>query len=102
MIEDTHEVLGFARPSKSDSGVSGKALAADSVECQPAEEPAASAVRLTESALRESNPPVQLGRLVPLPLGQGHGIVIQRKPWDSNPQRCEPHLFSRQAPHPAG
>ena len=26
-----------------------------------------------KSALRESNPPVQLGRLAPLPLGQGHG-----------------------------
>ena len=25
-----------------------------------------------KSALRESNPPVQLGRLAPLPLGQGH------------------------------
>jgi hypothetical protein len=25
-----------------------------------------------KSALRESNPPVQLGRLMPLPIGQGH------------------------------
>ena len=28
--------------------------------------------RIVKSALRESNPPVQLGRLAPLPLGQGH------------------------------
>lgn len=28
--------------------------------------------RKNESALRESNPPFQLGRLAPLPLGQGH------------------------------
>ena len=28
--------------------------------------------RMNESALRESNPPRQLGRLAPLPLGQGH------------------------------
>lgn len=42
----------------------------------------------TQSALRESNPPVQLGRLAPLPLGQGHMCNHQkRKPWDSNPQR---------------
>jgi len=26
-----------------------------------------------------------------------------RKPWDSNPQSaCGGHLFSKQAPHPAG
>ena len=29
-------------------------------------------------------------------------FVAKRKPWDSNPQRYDPHLFSRQAPHPAG
>ena len=28
--------------------------------------------------------------------------VVQRKPWDSNPQRFDPQLFSRQCPHPAG
>jgi hypothetical protein len=28
--------------------------------------------RISQSALRESNPPRQLGRLAPLPLGQGH------------------------------
>lgn len=27
-----------------------------------------------ESALRESNPPVQIGSLAPLPLGQGHAL----------------------------
>src|SRR5882672_5421959 len=27
---------------------------------------------ITKSVLRESNPPRQLGRLAPLPLGQGH------------------------------
>jgi hypothetical protein len=36
-----------------------------------------------ESALRELNPPRQLGRLAPLPLGQGH---VQRKERESNPQ----------------
>ena len=30
---------------------------------------------LMQSALRESNPPVQLGRLVPEPIGQGHVLV---------------------------
>ena len=27
---------------------------------------------------------------------------FKRKPWDSNPQRFYPQLFSRQCPHPAG
>ena len=36
-----------------------------------------------KSALWESNPPRQLGRLAPLPLGQGH---IKRKERESNPQ----------------
>ena len=36
-----------------------------------------------QSALRESNPPLQLGRLAPLPLGQGH---MKRKERESNPQ----------------
>ena len=36
-----------------------------------------------KSALRESNPPRQLGRLAPLPLGQGH---CKRKERESNPQ----------------
>ena len=37
----------------------------------------------TRSALRESNPPSQLGRLGPLPIGQGH---VRRKERESNPQ----------------
>jgi hypothetical protein len=54
------------------------------------------------SALRELNPPRRLGRLEPLPLGQGHTFPM-RKPWDSNPQTsCARRLFSRQVPHPAG
>ena len=36
-----------------------------------------------QSALWESNPPRQLGRLAPLPLGQGHA---RRKGRESNPQ----------------
>src|SRR5688572_19059509 len=36
-----------------------------------------------QSALRESNSPVQLGRLAPLPLGQEH---MKRKERESNPQ----------------
>ena len=36
-----------------------------------------------KSALRELNPPRQLGRLAPLPLGQGH---TKRKERESNPQ----------------
>jgi hypothetical protein len=36
-----------------------------------------------KSALRESNPPRQLGRLAPLPIGQGHG---RRKEGESNSQ----------------
>ncbi len=41
-------------------------------------------------------------------LGRRHGCrrqtpaMPERKPWDLNPQRFDPHLFSRQAPHPAG
>lgn len=40
---------------------------------------------LVQSALRESNPPVQLGRLVPEPIGQGH-VLSRRKERESNPQ----------------
>ena len=32
--------------------------------------------RTIQSARRESNPPIQLGRLVPEPIGQGHELVI--------------------------
>ena len=46
-----------------------------------------------KSVLRESNPPVQVGSLAPLPLGQGH-VLFQRKPWDLNPQRlCTAPVF---------
>ena len=38
---------------------------------------------INKSALRESNPPSQLGRLGPLPIGQGHAKRKERK---SNPQ----------------
>ena len=38
----------------------------------------ASRLRAGESALRESNPPRQLGRLVPLPIGQGHVLCSGR------------------------
>ena len=37
-----------------------------------------------ESAMRESNPPIQLGRLAPLPIGQWHSFLLQRK----GDQRC--------------
>jgi hypothetical protein len=37
-----------------------------------ARQPTVSRSPIDESALRESNPPNQLGRLEPLPLGQGH------------------------------
>ncbi len=50
-----------------------------------------------KSALRESNPPRQLGRLEPLPLGQGH----KRKEWSRTP-RLIARLFSRQLPSPIG
>jgi hypothetical protein len=39
-----------------------------------------------QSALRESNPPRQVGSLEPLPLGQGH-VVLKRKVRELNPSR---------------
>ena len=49
-----------------------------------ARKPTASRSPITfQSALRELNPPRQLGRLAPLPLGQGHA---RRKERESNPQ----------------
>jgi hypothetical protein len=41
-----------------------------------------------ESALRESNPPVQIGSLAPLPLGQGHAnLFFHPQPSASRPHR---------------
>jgi hypothetical protein len=48
----------------------------------------------SKSALWESNPPRQLGRLEPLPLGQGH---IQRKERESNPQGSSLDCFETAA-----
>jgi hypothetical protein len=42
-------------------------------------------LRISKSALRESNPPRQVGSLEPLPLGQGHNC-LKRKERESNPQ----------------
>ena len=57
-----------------------------------------------KSALWESNPPVQLGRLTPLPIGQGHMFLFKAEAVGLEPTTgvSHPHLFSRQAPHPAG
>ena len=41
---------------------------------------------IPENALWELNPPFQLGRLAPLPLGQGHVFSSMRKGRESNPQ----------------
>jgi hypothetical protein len=54
-----------------------------------------------ESALRESNPPVQLGRLVPAPIGQGH-VLSRRKERESNPQGCHARPASNGVPSPVG
>ena len=56
---------------------------------------------LVQSALRESNPPVQLGRLVPEPIGQGH-VSSRRKERESNPQGCEARPDSSGVPSPFG
>jgi hypothetical protein len=47
-----------------------------------------------QSALRESNSPVQLGRLAPLPLGQEH---MKRKERESNPQGFRSTVFETAA-----
>ena len=57
--------------------------------------------RIGKSALRESNPPRQFGRLEPLPLGQGH-IFLKRKERESNPQGCYARPLSRRLPSPVG
>ncbi len=51
-----------------------------------------------ESALRESNPPVQLGRLTPLPIGQEHAAEGE----GVEPSRLIARLFSKQLPSPIG
>lgn len=56
---------------------------------------------LVQSALRESNPPVQLGRLVPEPIGQGH-VSSRRKERESNPQGREARPGSSGVPSPIG
>ena len=54
-----------------------------------------------QSALRESNPPVQLGRLVPKPIGQGH-VLCRRKERESNPQSSCARPASNGVPSPIG
>ena len=44
---------------------------------------------------------VTTSRVETLPSCQSK-LTFRRKPWDSNPQRFYPQLFSRQCPHPAG
>jgi hypothetical protein len=48
----------------------------------------------SRSALRESNSPIQLGRLAPLPIGQGH---MKRKERESNPQGFRSTVFETAA-----
>ena len=56
-----------------------------------------------ESAMRESNPPVQLGRLAPLPIGQWHIFLLQRKERESNSQgSVSARPLSRRLPSPIG
>lgn len=42
-----------------------------------------------ESALRESNPPVQIGSLAPLPLGQGHASLSFHSLLSASQLRCD-------------
>ena len=68
----------------------------------------------TQSVLWESNPPVQLGRLAPLPLGQRHAYAttsnsqipnhkfLRRKERELNPQGIAARRFSRPLPSPIG
>ena len=51
-----------------------------------------------QSALRESDPPVQLGRLTPLPIGQEHKAEGE----GVEPSRLIARLFSKQLPSPIG
>ena len=66
-----------------------------------ARQPTVSRSPTVRSALRESNPPGQLGRLAPLPLGQGHED-IEAEGEGVEPSRLIARLFSRQLPSPIG
>ncbi len=56
-----------------------------------------------ESAMRESNPPIQLGRLAPLPIGQWHTFRCKRKERESNSQGIvSARPLSRRLPSPIG
>ena len=56
-----------------------------------------------ESAMRESNPPIQLGRLAPLPISQWHIFLLQRKERESNSQgSVSARPLSRRLPSPIG
>ena len=60
-------------------------------------------IRFIESAMRESNPPIQLGRLAPLPIGQWHSFLLQRKERESNSQgSVSARPLSRRLPSPIG
>ena len=60
--------------------------------------------------MRESNPPIQLGRLAPLPIGQWHSFLFQRKERESNsqgsvnarPGHRRAALVARRLPSPIG
>ena len=53
--------------------------------------------------MRESNPPIQLGRLAPLPIGQWHSFLLQRKERESNSQgSVSARPLSRRLPSPIG
>ncbi len=60
-------------------------------------------IRSVKSAMRESNPPVQLGRLAPLPIGQWHMFRYKRKERGSNSQSSvSARPLSRRLPSPSG
>ncbi len=69
-------------------------------------------IRFLESAMRESNPPIQLGRLghpparrrwVGLPIGQWHVFSLQRKERELNPHgSVSARPLSRRLPSPIG
>src|SRR6056297_2563424 len=55
-----------------------------------------------ESHLSPTTTQLKAEGLQPPVWKRSHGSLKKRKPWDSNPQRSYPQLFSRQCPHPAG